>query len=74
MKNIIFVLKAKGQPNKLYLDSQVEKAFKDFHTVECQNLEPILFVHDLVTKANKHLLGRVDLFKQAKNILKSYEV
>lgn len=74
MKNILFVLVTKNQPKKMYLDTQVEKAFNDFHNAENKNLEPLLYVQDLENKTEKLLLGHVDIVKEATHILKSCEV
>lgn len=74
MKNILFVLVVKNQPKKIFLDSQIEVALKDFHQAESKNLEPLLYVRDLDAKTEKLLLGCVDIVKEATHILKSCEV
>lgn len=74
MKNILFVLVTKNQPKKMYLDTQIKNALKDFHNAENDNLEPLLFVRDLENKTEKLLLGCVDIVKEATHILKSCEV
>ena len=70
MKNILFVLVTKNQPKKMYLDTQIKNALKDFHNAENDNLEPLLFVRDLENKTEKLLLGCVDIVKEATHIFK----
>ena len=71
MKNILFVLVVKNQPKKMYLDTQIKNALKDFHNAENDNLEPLLYVQDLENKTEKILLGHVDIVKEATQLIKS---
>ena len=71
MKNILFVLVVKDRPKKMYLDTQINTALKDFHKAESKNLEPLLYVRDLEAKTEKLLLGQVDIVKEATQLLKS---
>ena len=42
MKNILFVLVVKNQPKKMYLDTQINKALKDFHSAKSDRSHVVL--------------------------------